>query len=289
MENVFEHITVQEHKKAVKVLCWGSSPVFIDRVIQRRGGPSVEVIIPHGFKCETKESGVVLYAETRVQRAGAKAEYRFTVKSTGIKGIWAPTPTGALDDVQDRINNTRHRRGYNGCLVVGVTYPNLQRRIREVLDVDQDPHNPENDQQSPRASLVQIDMDAEHQNTKPSCDTLMNEDLSNPGNDQQSPACQVQMEVEQQPRVKRQCITEEVEESDPAGSLFSHLEWKDTDDLEWLKTYTGFDENDTDQLVVGDCCDLEREMEELDELDVLFSSQEAMDSFGSGGLYLQDE
>lgn len=128
MENK-QVITVEQGKKEVTVLSYGTAPYVVDG----RGR-----IIPDGFQVETFVYGLWFIASTKVE--GDKAMYEFALKDDTTKSSgWRKSPTGALDTVQALIGNTRHHKGINGQLMIGVTYPSLQVGIRKALGLSPSP------------------------------------------------------------------------------------------------------------------------------------------------------
>jgi len=129
-----EHMTVDGKRKAVHVLCWGGPSFGRDR----------EAYVPHGFKCITKEAGVNWLGETSVDK-NLKPWYRFRRFEASASlshykhcDCWYEAPTAALDHANSVLNNSKHRKGYNGRLIIGVTYPTLQARILQETRVLQD-------------------------------------------------------------------------------------------------------------------------------------------------------
>ncbi|KAH9256460.1 hypothetical protein BASA81_005374 [Batrachochytrium salamandrivorans] len=124
------HITVESKRKAVDVLSWGQAPIILDQN---------DHLIPHGFQVKTYYKGKWYVATTRVcYLSGARhphAEYQFALLDTPqVCGEWNWTSSGALQSMLDRLG-TRVKcvRGTNGALQIGITYPNVQRAIREVF------------------------------------------------------------------------------------------------------------------------------------------------------------
>lgn len=124
------HITVESKRKAVDVLSWGQAPIILDQN---------DHLIPHGFQVKTYYKGKWYVATTRVcYLPGARhphAEYQFALVDTPhVCGEWNWTSSGALQSVLDRLGaRVKCVRGTNGALQIGITYPNVQRAIREVF------------------------------------------------------------------------------------------------------------------------------------------------------------
>jgi hypothetical protein len=123
-----ENITVEVGRKAVRVCSWGSQPFA--RVLRKDGSFAW---ISNGFQCITKEAGLQLLGETRVDQENGSAFFRFSVIGQAhAVGEWRANPTAALDNVHALVKNAKHRVGANGNVVIGITYDNLQRRINEL-------------------------------------------------------------------------------------------------------------------------------------------------------------
>jgi len=117
-----ERITVTKGKKAVKVISFGSAPFGMDR----------GAMIPNGYQCLTFHARRHLLGETRVTGEKAHPLYRFKDIKTDNVCEWNVSPTGALNEINELVGNAKHRHGYNGRLVLGVAFPLLQERIREM-------------------------------------------------------------------------------------------------------------------------------------------------------------
>jgi len=123
-----ENITVEVGRKAVRVCNWGSQP--FTRVPRKDGSFAW---ISNGFQCVTKEAGLQLLGETRVDQENGPALFRFSVIGQAhAVGEWRANPTAALDNVHAMVKNAKHRVGANGNVVIGITYDNLQLRINEL-------------------------------------------------------------------------------------------------------------------------------------------------------------
>lgn len=122
-----EKVTVVKGKKEVVVVSYGRRPFYYDK----QG-----CIIPDGFTAETFVAGHTFIATTKVNSQGRERPYyRFNLKEDErVTSGWQNTPTGALDAVNRALNNTRHKYGTNGRLMIGVTYDAVQERIRQVFD-----------------------------------------------------------------------------------------------------------------------------------------------------------
>lgn len=117
-------ITVENKRKSVVVLDFGSSPFSID---------ADGKIVPHGFTVRTKVNKKSWLAMTRVLAPDFIAEYRFICEDNPIDGTgdWFTTPTAAFHDVNGpkKLNDLRFHVGTNGALLIGVKYPRLQEEI----------------------------------------------------------------------------------------------------------------------------------------------------------------
>jgi hypothetical protein len=116
-----ERITVAHAKKEVYIQSYGSAPYAETAKGQ---------LIPNGFCVRTYVSGVVLIASTQVVEN--KVSYQFTSEDGKTKSNWTRTPSKAMNEVQALLKNDRHNKLLSGALMIGVTYPSIQQRIREV-------------------------------------------------------------------------------------------------------------------------------------------------------------
>lgn len=122
-------ITVEKQRGRVDVICWGCAP-FVEVLDRNRGS----VVIPSGFKVHSYSDGVVWTAETLV--SDGKVWYRFIprnlyhkVADTWQAGYWQKA-TKAYKAAQVWFFNNKVKRHWNGALVIGCSYPNLQAEIR---------------------------------------------------------------------------------------------------------------------------------------------------------------
>ena len=112
-----EKVTVSKSRKAVNVLSLGWFPVA-----NVKGK-----LIPDGFKVRTYNEGVYWFATVRVFPSG-HVQYRF---STGEHiGDWEDNPTRAYASARKLKFPLKAKNGTNGAVIVGVTYPNLQKLIK---------------------------------------------------------------------------------------------------------------------------------------------------------------
>jgi len=115
-------ITVQKKKKSVVVLDWGNAPFGVESNLRGK------VYIPSGFKVETVAARKVWVGTTRV--ADGMTQYRFHLKDDPKKcSDWKKSSSGAFRQVNERVKNVHFKRGTNGALIMGVTYPPLQTEI----------------------------------------------------------------------------------------------------------------------------------------------------------------
>lgn len=121
-----ERITVGANRKMIKVMCWGTGVYAIENV------KGEQYYIPHGFKCLTKYEKRAWIAETMVEQNG-QPMYRFTDVQTERNGPWWNSPTGALQKANELVCNVYHGKGYNGRIVIGISYPNVQMRIERLI------------------------------------------------------------------------------------------------------------------------------------------------------------
>ena len=125
-----EAISVVKRKGTVMVLKWGGPPLAIERTI--RG----VAFVPDGFEVETISDRMTWIGQTRVLR-NAVLQYRFHLKSDPSKaGGWHKNASRAYRDAFAQIGNVPkdqldHLKSSNGRLIIGVTYGNLQDRIRK--------------------------------------------------------------------------------------------------------------------------------------------------------------
>lgn len=121
-----EKITVGDKRKMIQVITWGEDLYAIEMVKGK------EAFIPHGFKCLTKYERRRWIAETMINENGQPL-YRFTDVETAREGPWCFSPTGALQRANELVCNVFHGKGYNGRIVIGLSYPNPQQRIKRLI------------------------------------------------------------------------------------------------------------------------------------------------------------
>jgi len=123
-----EIIQVDKGRKRVTVFCWGKQPManFVHPHTLER------IPIPDQFKCQTKVSGVLATAETKVENG--QVFFRFSHKA--VAGDWELASLTSLNSLMKKIGNPKHNWKMNALLCVGVTYPNLQARIHEELGLE---------------------------------------------------------------------------------------------------------------------------------------------------------
>ena len=134
-----EIISVVKRKGTVIVLKWGSPPLAVERTI--RG----TAFIPDGFEVETISDRKTWIGQTRVVVPGlseASLQYRFYLKSDPTKcGSWHKNASKAYRDAFAKLDNVNpdqleHLKSSNGRLIIGVTYGNLQERIRTIFSAE---------------------------------------------------------------------------------------------------------------------------------------------------------
>ena len=154
-------ITVEKNRASVDVLCWGNAPFA--EILTRKGS----AIIPSGFKVATLNDGVIWLGETLVK--DSKPYYRFIPKHMYGKDVPAPmaddleegfrpTPTEAYRLAQTVFYQRGDRKGYNGALVIGCSYPNLQKEIKRIHCLEENQVMPQDEVVEDRAFRPQEEL-----------------------------------------------------------------------------------------------------------------------------------
>lgn len=119
-------VTVCNKRKAVEVVSYGGAPLFLDD----KGR-----VFPNGFTVRTKCNKKSWLASIRVTSNPFQGvEYRFVCESNPVDGAgdWFSTPTKAFQDASEtKLRDLRYHPGTNGAVLIGVTYDNIQRVIKE--------------------------------------------------------------------------------------------------------------------------------------------------------------
>ena len=116
-------VSVQKGRKQIRVLNWGQAPFAVEQT--KRG----TAYIPHGFTAETFADKKIWIGRTRV--LDASAEYQFSLKGDPARSTsdWCRTPSAAYQQANERMRNLRYRKGSNGAVILGCTYPETQKEI----------------------------------------------------------------------------------------------------------------------------------------------------------------
>ena len=120
-----EKITVACKKGCVFLKNLGQAPFAV--VETKRG----LAIIPDGYQVSTFSDREWWLAETKVIQLETinTCYYRFvSLRVPDVSSTWRLTPTEAYKEVNEKLD-TGFRGGGNGQLIIGCTYPSLQRRI----------------------------------------------------------------------------------------------------------------------------------------------------------------
>lgn len=134
-------VTVSEKKGCVYVQDLGHEPFAFVRTVRgeavRRIHPQKSSanhlqVVPNGFRVAVFSDNRMWLGETmvKVESDGRNdVSYRFSSLETPCMiGMWAATPTVAYTSINQSVGNLLPNGG-NGALIIGVTYPNLQKEI----------------------------------------------------------------------------------------------------------------------------------------------------------------
>jgi len=123
-----KRITVVKGKGSVQVLDWGRAPFAIERT--KRGN----AFIPSGFRIRCKSDSQHWIGETDVQ--DSQPFFQFILESDQtIRSGWHATSTAAYNEANRLAKNEKFNKGSNGRLIIGVTYPILQKLICDRNDL----------------------------------------------------------------------------------------------------------------------------------------------------------
>ena len=132
-------VTVAPNKGRIIILNPGEpefAQVWTHENRGERRTPSI-AYVPHGLVVESKCGGRFWVFETRINRAeGGVVEYRCKWKGHPETGGWRRNPSAAYVATNDTLEmaglgNPTFNRKENGALLVGITYPSVQKVIRE--------------------------------------------------------------------------------------------------------------------------------------------------------------
>lgn len=127
LDPVKDFITVCPNKKSSYILSYGKIDQFTS-VHRSRSGKLVA--IPNGFKIATQYQCTALIGEIKYHKGSPR--YQFTeVCTIGVLGRcsgWCRTSSKALNRVLTKDGHIPTT--YNGALVMGVTYPPVQKKLR---------------------------------------------------------------------------------------------------------------------------------------------------------------
>lgn len=124
-------LVVDKRKKSGTALSWGSAPFHRE---------DKGKIIPNGFKFESIYIGTKIVGECKVvgQAANTTATFRFSANN--VFGEFTSSMTSALDSLAEALKASgsvcfsKHRKGTNGSLHMGVRSPNAQAVICGLAD-----------------------------------------------------------------------------------------------------------------------------------------------------------